>query len=387
MAHVCIITSVHQPFDGRIFHREARSLARAGYQVTLLAPADFAREEREGVTVVGVPRPARRWARPLAWLRLYRLARRLRPDAVHIHDPELLLLLPFLRLTLGRRARLIYDAHEYFVDSIAVKQWIPPRLRPLVARAAGWTERLLAQRAHGLVLAVEGQKDEYGYFRGPIAVARNLPLASLFEGSQPHPALEVDGFRLIYVGLILPQRGIDLLLEALLLLREKGVDDVHLFLLGAETSPAYMNQMRSFAREHGLEQQVHWMGYVQPDQLKHYLANAHAGLAPLMPTRQYSRPFLATKLFEYMLAGLPIVCADQPNWRAHVEEAGCGIVVPAGEPAAYARAIRRLRDDPAGARAMGERGRETVLAHYTWEREEERLLALYETLLTGQEKG
>ena len=378
------MTSVHQPFDGRIFHREARSLARAGYQVTLLAPAAFAREEREGVTVIGVPRPARRWARPLAWLRFYRLARRLRPAAVHVHDPELLLLLPLLRLGLGRRVRLIYDSHEYFRDSIAVKQWIPARLRPLIARAAGWAERLLAQRADGLVLAVEGQREEYGYFRGPVAVARNLPLAGLFEGGEPHPALEVGGFRLIYVGLILPQRGIDLLLEALRLLCKAGIEDVHLFFLGAETSPAYMQQMRAFAREHGLEERVHWLGYVQPDQLKHYLANAHAGLAPLVPTRQYSRPFLATKLFEYMLAGLPIVCADQPNWRAHVKEAGCGIVVPAGEPAAYARAIRRLRDDPAGARAMGERGRETVLAHYTWEREEERLLELYAGLLAGR---
>jgi len=237
---VCIITSVHQPFDGRIFHREARSLARAGYQVTLLAPVAFAREEREGVTVVGVPRPARRWARPLAWLRLYRLARRLRPAAVHIHDPELLLLLPFLRLGLGPQARLIYDAHEYFVDSIAVKHWIPPRLRPLAARAAGWAERLLAQRAHGLVLAVEGQRAEYNYFRGPVAVARNLPLAGLFEGGEPHPALDVDGFRLIYVVLILPQRGIDLILEALRLLRVEGIQHVHLFLLRTETSPAYM---------------------------------------------------------------------------------------------------------------------------------------------------
>jgi len=381
------MTSVHQPFDGRIFHREARSLARAGYRVTLLAPAAFAREEREGVTVIGVPRPARRWARPLAWLRLYRLACRLRPAAVHIHDPELLLLLPFLRLGLGPGARLIYDAHEYFRDSIAVKQWIPPRLRPLVARAAGWAERLLAQRAHGLVLAVEGQREEYGYFRGPVVVARNLPLAGLFERGQPHPALDVEGFRLIYVGLILPQRGIDLLLEALRLLRDGGAEDVHLFFLGAETSPAYMQQMRAFAEEHGLEEQVHWLGYVQPDQLKHYLANAHAGLAPLVPTRQYSRPFLATKLFEYMLAGLPIICADHPSWRAHVEEAECGIVVPAGDPAAYARAMSRLRDDPAGARAMGERGRETVLARYTWEQEEQRLLELYQDLLAGQATG
>jgi glycosyltransferase involved in cell wall biosynthesis len=387
LKRICILTSVHQPFDGRIFHREARSLARAGYQVTLLAAAAIGHEEREGVTVIGVPPPGRRWARPLAWLRLYRLARRLVPDAVHIHDPELLLLLPFLRLGLGRRARLVYDAHEYFADSVAVKHWIPPRLRPLAARAAGRVERLLAQRAHGLVLAVEGQREEYAYFRGPVVVARNLPLAGLFEGGEPHPDLHVEGFRLIYVGLILPQRGIDQLLEALALLRQEGVDDVHLFLLGAETSPAYMRQLRAFAREHGLERQVHWMGYVQPDQLKHYLANSHAGLAPLVPTRQYSRPFLATKLFEYMLAGLPIICADNPNWRAHVEEARCGIAVPAEDAGAYARAIRRLRDDPGEAQAMGERGQEAVLARYTWEREEVRLMEFYEKLLAGQEKG
>ncbi len=381
------MTSVHQPFDGRIFHREARSLARAGYQVTLLAPAPIAREQRDGVTVLGVPRPARRWLRPLAWLRLVRLAQQMRPDAVHIHDPELLLLLPFLRMGLGSQARLIYDSHEYFVDSIAVKRWIPARLRPLVARVAGWAERLLAQRANGLVLAVEGQREEYDYFRGPVAVARNLPLASLFQGGEPHPALDVDGFRLIYVGLILPQRGIDLLLEALHLLRGEGIEDVHIFFLGAETSPAYMQQVRAFASEHGLEEQVHWLGYVQPDQLKHYLANAHAGLAPLVPTRQYSRPFLATKLFEYMLAGLPIICADHPSWRAHVEEAECGIVVPAGDPEAYAEAMIRLRNDPAGAQAMGQRGRDTVLDRYTWEQEEQRLLALYEELLSGQAQG
>jgi len=65
-SRVGALTSVHSPLDGRIFHRECRALAAAGYRVTLLAPADFERQERDGVTVVGVPRPASRLGWPRA---------------------------------------------------------------------------------------------------------------------------------------------------------------------------------------------------------------------------------------------------------------------------------------------------------------------------------
>jgi glycosyltransferase involved in cell wall biosynthesis len=382
--HVCVLTAVHQPFDGRIFHRECVTLAQAGYQVTLVAPADFGEQQRDGVAIVGIPRPSSRWQRPHAWLRLYRHARRLHPDVIHFHDPELLLLAPLLRLTLGRRVRIVYDVHEYFVDSLATKFWIPRRLRPLAIVLARRLERLLVRSVAGLVLAVDGQRPLYAAFRGPTAIVRNLPLATLFEGAQPHPAMDTPGLKLIYVGLLLPQRGIDTLLGAMRLLREQGVEDVILFLIGPETSPAYIREIELFARTHQIGRQVRWLGYVPHDQLKHYLANAHAGLAPSHHTRQYSQPNIATKLFEYMLCGLPVVTVDNPYWRVYVEESNCGLVVPAGDAGAHAQAILWLRDHPAEAAAMGQRGQAMVLDHYTWEQEQSKLLAFYKAIEEAQ---
>lgn len=378
---VCVLTSVHQPFDGRIFYRECQALAHTGYQVTLIAPSDFERQEKDGVTVLGMPRSASRRQRPLVWWHLYRQVLYLRPDVVHLHDPELLLLVPLLRLALGPRIRIIYDVHEYFADSLANKYWIPHRLRPSAVVLARWAERLLIRGVDGIICVVEGQKPLYSGFHGPMAVVRNLPLASLFENPRPHPALDVDGFKLIYVGLILPKRGINVLLETMRLLRQHGVEDVYLFLIGPDTSPAYIQEIQTFAQTHQLAKHIRWLGPIPHHLLKHYLSSADVGLAPGLHTRQYSNPGLTTKLFEYMLCGLPIISADYPHRRVYIEEGNCGLVVSAEDTKAHAEAILWLRDHLDTSRAMGQRGRALVLNHYTWEQEQSHLLAFYQEIL------
>jgi glycosyltransferase involved in cell wall biosynthesis len=376
------LTTVHAPFDTRIFHKECRTLADAGYHVVLVG-THTQREIVDGVELVPVPRYSCRPVRMLlgTWA-AFRIAWRLHPDVVHFHDPELLLLVPLLRLTLGRRVKLVYDIHEYFIDSLAVKHWIPPRLRPLAGLVAGRLERLLIRGMDGLVFAVEGQKSLYEDFRGVTTVVRNMPVAQRFEGKDAQPDLEVTGFKLVYVGLILPQRGIDVLLEAMWVLRQRGVEDIYLFLIGPATSAAYIHQIQAFAQAHQLDARIRWLGYVPYDELKNYLGNADVGLAPGLLTQQYSRPNIATKLFEYMLCGLPIITVDNPHWCAYVEQAQCGLVVPVGDASAFAEAILWLRDHPDEAQAMGQRGRVMVRDLYTWEQEKSRLLDFYQTLFS-----
>jgi glycosyltransferase involved in cell wall biosynthesis len=348
----------------------------------LIAPADFEQQVNDSLSVMGLPRPSSRLQRPLVWWRLYRRTRLLWPDVIHVHDPELLLLVPLFRLTLGRRVRIVYDVHEYFVDSLAEKYWIPRWLRPIAVSTARRLEKLLVRGVDGIICAVEGQKHLYDDYSCPIAVVRNFPLATLFEDAEPHSALDVEGFKLIYVGLILPERGISILLEAMHLLRRQGVEDVYLFLIGPDTSSAYIQEIQAFARTRELSEQVRWLGYVEHAEIKHYLVNAQVGLVPGLRTDLFRKPGISTKLLEYMLCGLPIISVDHPHHQVFVDEGSCGLLVSPTDATAHAEAIMWMRNHPDKARAMGLRGREMVLDHYTWEREQQHLLEFYDGILS-----
>ena len=106
---VAILSSVHPPFDTRIFHKQARSLASAGYDVTLVVP--HARDETvDGVKLRALPQAGSRPRRMLgAPARVLREALRLRADVYHFHDPELI---PIALLLKRRGKSVIYDVHE-----------------------------------------------------------------------------------------------------------------------------------------------------------------------------------------------------------------------------------------------------------------------------------
>jgi glycosyltransferase involved in cell wall biosynthesis len=375
------LTSVHRPFDHRIFHKECRSLAQAGYDVTLVAPSDIGSVQRDGVQVVGVPRPRSRWGRPWIWLTLLRRAVRARPSLVHIHDPELLLIVPWLRLLLGRPVRIVYDVHEYFVDSIAQKEWIPRLLRASTSRLASTMERLLGWTVDGLVLVIEEQIPLYRGWRAIQAIVHNYPDPATFADPTPVPALTPSAFRLIYIGSLYARRGIMTMLEALLQVIPHA-PEAQLLLGGAFETGEFRHQVTAFLAEHSLEDHVVLLGWIDHAQLKDYLAGADVAWLPGLFGRQYQRRSISTKQLECMLMGLPIVAGDHPHIRVFIEEAGCGFSVPAEDPQAHAEAILWLHQHPTERQEMGRRGRQLVLARYNWEIEAVKLLRLYDQLIS-----
>jgi len=367
------MSTLHTALDVRIFQKECRALAAAGHDVHYLVqepPAPWL----EGVHFHRFRRPQGslrpvRIGRRLA--EMHHLARRLRGDVYHFHNPELILVGLLLR---RGGARVIYDVHEHSPQEALTLN----KDHPWEGRWKSWAWTVLEQWAmRGLdafVCATPAIARSFPPHK--TITVRNfppLPLASAEGTVEPPIAYGQRPPHLAYTGLISGVRGIREMVRAL-------------EYLSAE-SPACLQIAGNFAdpraqaevQQHPGWRRVNYVGLQPRPAVQALLARARLGLVLYHPEPDHleAEP---NKLFEYMAAGLPVVASDFPHWRKIVAEAGAGLVVDPRDPAAIARAIQHLLDHPAEAEAMGRRGRQEVAARYNWEAEARKLLDLYAAL-------
>jgi glycosyltransferase involved in cell wall biosynthesis len=107
-------------------------------------------------------------------------------------------------------------------------------------------------------------------------------------------------------------------------------------------------------------------------------------LVLFQPGEENHRLALPHKLFDCMLAGLPVIApAFAEEVAAAVREAGCGVLVDSADPGAIAAAVEWL-GQPARRAAMGEAGRRAALGRFGWAGEAARLVALYRVLAPAE---
>lgn len=380
------LTTVHPLFDTRIFHKEAKTLARAGYDVTLIAQGE-GDIVVDGIRVIGLPKPRNRLARifGLTW-RAFRLALCQQADVCHFHDPELLPVGVLLKLF--TRAKVIYDVHEDVPKQILNKEWLPRLTRKPLALLYKFIEQVCFPFIDTIVIAEDSYIENYPGRCNVIAI-RNYPIISSMANSKQDSRrdwTEGGGLRVVYVGGVTKLRGAVELVEAMKILLEKGYQDVTLFLVGPITPSELKDELTYLIKQYGLEKMINIPGPVPYEKVFDILARANVGVAILHPDPNYIDS-LPTKLFEYMAARLPVVASNFPLWREILEGNNCGICVDPLNPKAIADAIEYLITHPEEARKMGENGRRAVEEKYNWKAEAQKLLMLYEKLLKSTSIG
>ena len=358
------ISTVHRATDPRIFDRESRSLAAAGHEVVLLCP-HMREETLDGVTIKPLMPGAGRARRMTVGLtRAYFAARAEAPDAYHLHDPELLMLAPFLK----RRAKVLFDAHEDLPAQIRTKVWIPVLLRRGVALAAERILPLLLRKVDAVVAATPAINDSVGVVRA--RVVQNYPRATevrkegSFRDRDPSVAY-IGGFNRV--------RGAEELIDALGLLPP-----------GSPVNLAFAGVFEPASLQGKLSARPGWdrvrvAGWLDKENVGELLSRARAGVVTFLPAANHLRS-QPNKLFEYMAAGLPVIASDFPLWREIVVTNGCGVCVDPTDPKAIADAIQYVTSNPDEAEEMGERGRSAIERTYNWGTQEKILLDLYEEL-------
>lgn len=365
MTKVCHMTSAHGAEDVRIFHKECVSLARAGYDVYLVQRGES--YEKNGVHIVGVGEiPASRRKRMTRGARtVYEAALALDADIYHFHDPELL---PYGLKLKKKGKKVIFDSHENTAEQIKEKTWIPNVVRRPLYSGFDRYQKGICRRLDAVISVTPHICDS---FRG---VAPRVAMVTNYPALKPLPQPETVYPRsLCFAGGIEEQWCHREIICAL-----SAIEDCTYILCGKGDS-GYLSSLTAMP-EWG---RVDFLGQVPHEQVHSLLGGCTIGMSILRYSHNTAWK-LGTmgnnKIFEEMMAGLPVICTDFTLWREFVERYHCGICVDPSDTNAITAAIRYLLDNPGEAGQMGENGRRAVEKEFNWGVEEKKLLALYEDI-------
>jgi phosphatidylinositol alpha-mannosyltransferase len=257
-------------------------------------------------------------------------------DVLHLHEP----LIPsasLLALLYSRCANLasFHAAREKGSLGYRLSR---PLLRPLSGKLH--MKAAVSPAAMGLVSR---------YFPGEYRILPNGVDVDVFTPRGPFlEDLDEDAYYLIFVGRDEPRKGLDIMLEALPLVREKH-PEIRLLVIGA-------------AREAGAHEGVKWMGRLPDEAIPAGYRSARVMVSPALGGESFG-----IVLIEAMACGLPVVASDIPGYRAVIDDGVQGTLTPPGDPLALSRAIIGLVDDENKRKRMA--GAALLKSSlYSWER-------------------
>ena len=187
-----------------------------------------------------------------------------------------------------------------------------------------------------------------------------------------HPELE-GKFVLLFFGRVHVKKGLDLLAEAL---GRIATDQPELHLVVAGNDDGAWPGFRDRMAQLGLTSRLTYLGHVSGERARQVWAAADAFILP-----SYSEGF-SMAVLEALACRLPSLITTACHFP-EVAAAGGAIVVTPDVGRCHPGPARPARSDAPGARLLGQNGRRLVEDHYTWDRQAERLAAVYEWLTGG----
>lgn len=385
---VCIIVeNLPVPLDRRVW-QEASALTEAGYTVSIICPKghgfDSGRDAREGIEI---HRHAiwqasgtmgylveYSWALLVEFLLALKIYKRTRFRILQACNPPdtIFLIACFFKL-LG--VRFIFDHHDLNPELYLAKFGRQDFFYRLVCLA----ERLTFRTAD-VSIATNESYQEIAIGRGRMPpertfVVRSCPDLQSICRTPPRPELkEGRSYLVVYLGIMGPQDGVDLLLDSIALIVERyNRLDTLFALIGSGTELPWL---KAKATQKGLNSVVKFVGALHGKQLHAYLSTADVCVAP-DPSNVYNDKVTMNKILEYMAFGKPVVLYDLKEGRRSAADAA--LYARPNDPEDFAQQILRLLNSEPLRRKLGDCARRRVEDSLNWEIEKRALLKAYET--------
>ncbi|WP_227134350.1 glycosyltransferase family 4 protein [Halorubellus salinus] len=375
MTSICVLSTVHDPLNTRVYHKEAKAASNAGYDVTMVAH-DPPENHEGAVEFLSLGQAETRYKRWAHLPRAYTIARSLNSDIYHFHDPELLPIGVMLQRTTN--AHVIYDAHEdYAYNAIEYREWIPGPIRPAISKTFPLIQSAFANRLDRVITTTESIAEQFIQFgHENVEVIHNYPKTENISIGRP-PIKQSKEITLVYVGSFEHIHGLMPMLHLVRELSDRGAS-VELWMLGSFNEGHHERSAKEFIDNHNLQENIHFVGRIPYEDIFSYLNCADLGLC--LVDQKRCEHALPTKIFEYMYSKTPVVATDAQSIRPYISRE-VGRLVSQTDPEGQADAIEELISDSTRLEKMGNRGRELVEERYNWEQEADLLVSIYESLL------
>jgi glycosyltransferase involved in cell wall biosynthesis len=371
---VCLLTSSHPVNYSRFLDREADTLARAGYKVTLVGLGTGESTDYAGAVEL-------LQLRPRGGLNKVSLLKEME-TAVLERNPVACGCLDPWSFTVGLRIkrrhrdlRLVYDSTESWPQVYQDRSDLAWHVRAAVLLRVRRIENAVVRQADAIVETNRTRATRFESRGRDVTLVPNYPP---LDWAIPYPKGRKPW--IVYTGLISEHRGFPILLKAFesthaelaeSRLKIVGKFDPH----GREER--WFSDFVSTSESGAVVDLASWMPY---SSLLAFLRESSVGVVLLQPDRWNDYSGLPNKLFEFMATGLGVIASDFPEMAAVIREAGCGWLVDPTDVSEVAHAMRTALTLNSQCRERGEAGRRAVQERYNWAVAARNLLSVYNRL-------
>jgi glycosyltransferase involved in cell wall biosynthesis len=243
--------------------------------------------------------------------------------------------------------------------SLVLMRQAAHRASHVVATGHGWRERFI---------------ERWGVAPERVTVIENgTEMVNLLDRDQLHSFRSLEDLpdlaTVIYIGAFEPWHGVTILVRAFAKAIAHGAR-VRLILVGSGSQQATVQQL---VQELGVEECTTLTGYLAPQQIAPYLAQADIGVSPYCGRVEYS----GLKLLDYKAAGLVTLASGESGQPSIIEHGRTGWVVPPCDEEALCEAMVQLADDTSLRQKIGRTARLEAEECHTWRHTAQQLEQLF----------
>jgi glycosyltransferase involved in cell wall biosynthesis len=268
-----------------------------------------------------------------------------------------------------RRKKLIYDAHEYFTETpeLIDRKWVKSMWQ--------FIQKVFVPTANVFLTVNESLSSILGSISNrPFQYLYNVPDLSSSLASK----MVLDNSYILYQGMLNEGRGLEQIIEAM-----PAIPSIHLYIIGEGDLSL---SLRQAAKQSSASERIKFLGWLSPQEIKQYTANATLGINLLSATSESYYYSLANKFFDYMHAEIPGLHMDFPEYRNIINKYKIGLLVESLDTTVLAKTIQ---DFIKNSDQYHDAKQQCILAkhQYNWQIEHQKLHRILSDLVSQRRRS